>query len=72
MYQVPDTLDLAVRASAALNYFVQNPDPEAGFQPYFISNLEADPPYLEHSEWDFGDVSSRFVEAIAYIRMMSG
>ncbi|HID95987.1 MAG TPA: hypothetical protein EYP53_08035 [Candidatus Latescibacteria bacterium] len=72
MSQIPDTLDLAARARAALNYFIQNPDPEAGFQPYFIANLEADPPYLEHSEWDFGDVSSRFVEVIAYIRIMSG
>lgn len=70
--QVPDTLDLCSRARAALNYFVQNPDREALFQPYFISNLEADPPYLEHSEWDFGDVSSRFAEAITYIRLMTG
>ncbi|MCD6335308.1 MAG: glycoside hydrolase family 127 protein [Candidatus Latescibacteria bacterium] len=72
MSQIPDTLDLAARARAALNYFIQNPDPEARFQPHFIANLEADPPYLEHSEWDFGDVSSRFVETIAYIRLMTG
>ncbi|MFH1005920.1 MAG: hypothetical protein V1800_00270 [Candidatus Latescibacterota bacterium] len=72
MPQVPDTLDLAVRAKAALNYFIQNPDPGAEFRPHFVANLEADPPYLEHSEWDFGDVSSRFVEAIAYVRLMSG
>ena len=72
MPQIPDTLDLSARARAALNYFIQNPDPEAKFQPYFVSNLEADPFYLEHSEWDFGDVSSRFVEAIIYIRQMTG
>ena len=72
MSPIPYPLNLATRAKAALNYFIQNPDSEAGFQPYFIANLEADPPYLEHSEWDFGDVSSRFVEAIAYIRLMAG
>ena len=28
MPQIPDTLDLATRAKAALNYFIQNPDAE--------------------------------------------
>ena len=46
MSQVLVTLDLAAHAQAALNYFIQNPDPEAKFQPHFIANLEADPPYL--------------------------
>ncbi len=68
----PDTLDLPERARAALNYFIRNPDRDARFQPYFISNLEADPPYREHNEWDFGDVTGRFLEAIALIRLMTG
>jgi len=28
MSPIPDTLDLAARAKAALNYFIQNPDAE--------------------------------------------
>ena len=28
MFPIPDTLDLAIRAKAALNYFIQNPNSE--------------------------------------------
>lgn len=70
--RIPDTLDLTDRAKLTQHYFINNPDPSQNYRPHFGGNILAAPPYYSHSEWDFGDVSGRFVEGFILNRIMVG
>ena len=70
--RVPDTLDLAERASLAMNGLARARDPERGFQQYFYILLNASPPYMLHSGPPDYACDAMIGEALPLMRVMSG
>lgn len=65
------SLDLQYHARLGLNHLTRNVDPERGYEPYFTTFLLTDPPEARHANWDFGDITGRFVDALILARQMT-
>lgn len=69
--EVPDTLDLAERAALAINGLTRVVDPERDYELYFVAEFAEDPPKLYH-EWCGSFNTTKFLEALPLLRIMSG
>lgn len=67
---VPDTLDLAERASLAINALTQTADPDNNYESYQCGHLDHRPPHMNH-RWA-GPCLAKPFEAIPMMRIMSG
>lgn len=68
--KVPVTIDLQHHATLGLNHLTKNVDPRRDYGPYFNTFLLTDPPEARHANWDFGDITGRFVDALILARQM--
>ena len=68
----PETLDLGFHARLALNHLTRNVDEKKDYLPYFRTILLSDPPEARHENWDCGDLTGRYVDAIILSRQMTG
>ena len=69
---IPDTLELTDRAEVALHHLTSNVDPKLNYTPYFYLNMVGDPPSCIHENWDYGDITARYIDAIVSLRQMTG
>lgn len=69
---IPDTLMLETRAGVALNALANWVDEDDDYIPFTFGSLATESPTLQHSRWDFGAHTGRFVSAFALARYMSG
>lgn len=65
-------IDLKARVRLGLNFLNNNVDKERGFLPYFTTIFKTNPAEARHDWPDFGDLTSRYVEAFIYARKMLG
>lgn len=70
--KVPDTLDLAERASFALNALTGLLDPDVKFEQYFEVVFTSNPPYMRHLSTGRPTIDPKFLEALPYMRIMTG
>jgi hypothetical protein len=68
--RIPATLDLAERASLAVNVLTEALDPDFDFELYWIADLLADPPIMYHTVDDH--VQAKFFTALPLCRTASG
>lgn len=68
--QVPNTYDPAERGALALNALTQTLLPSSDYDLYWLVDLTQKPPVMEDS--DFPRINSKFLEAIALMRKMTG
>jgi hypothetical protein len=64
--------DLGDRVRHGLNFLNQNVDKKKGNLPYFWTIFESDPAEARHDWPDFGDLTSRYIEAFIVARRMLG
>lgn len=69
---IPDTLELTDRAELALHHITTSVDPALRYAPFFYLNMQANPPFCQHENWDYGDVTGRYIDAAAGLRQMTG
>jgi len=69
--EVPDTLDLALRAELALNAVTRMIAPDKGYQMYAAGWFERKPPVLR-IHFAEAECSGKHLEALPLLRMMSG
>jgi len=69
---VPDTLDLADRASLAINALTGALDPECDYEIYFVVRFSANPPYMYHDTTGLPTNNPKFAESLPMMRVMSG
>ena len=70
---VPDTLDLAERARLGLTHFTGLLDEKLGYEmPLLITFYLSDPPLMQFSMNDIGCCQPKALEAMAYLRLMTG
>jgi hypothetical protein len=69
---IPDTLELTDRAELAIRHMTTNVDLRNRYLPYFYLNMGNDPPCCAHEGWDYGDVTARYIDALAGLRQMTG
>src|SRR5204862_3666278 len=69
---IPDTLDLADRARLGINGLLGSLDPDAEYDPYFLTFFLADPPYMTHYSSQYSGVLPKYVEALPLLRLASG
>ncbi|MBM3240005.1 hypothetical protein FJZ31_27275 [Candidatus Poribacteria bacterium] len=69
---VPDTLDLADRASLAINALTGALDPERSYEIYFVVRFSANPPYMYHDTTGLPTNNPKFAESLPLMRVMSG
>ena len=69
---VPDTLDLANRASLAINALTGALDPERDYEIYFVVRFSANPPYMYHDTTGLPTNNPKFAESLPMMRVMSG
>ena len=73
MSPLTNSLDLEAHARRAINYLLTNPSEQSNFTPYFGGKIPLKgPPRLERTGWDSGDGTGRFIEALIYMRRMTG
>jgi hypothetical protein len=66
-------LNLEAHARRAINYLLTNPSEKSNFIPYFGGKIPLQgPPRLERTGWDSGDGTGRFIEALIYMRRITG
>ena len=66
-------IDLVARARKALNYLTTNPMRETGYLMYLGGKIpEKGLPYFERTPWDHLDGTGRILEALEFIRRMTG
>ena len=69
----PDTLDVVKHINLGINYLIRNPDAKSNYVPYFGGKVPYKGyPRLERTEWDYGDGTGRFIEALILARMVTG
>jgi len=67
----PDTLDLRGPLRGAVACLIHRMDPSQNYRPWFAVAVEHGKPVrLRHDNWDFGDTSGRFLEALILARQM--
>lgn len=64
--------DLRSRVRLGLNFLNNNVDADRDCLPYFVTIFKNDPAEARHDWPDFGDLTSRYVEAFVYVRKMLG
>jgi hypothetical protein len=64
--------DLTMRAQLALAGAVRLIDPYRQGQPYTYAEYHTDPPVALHAPWDHADVAGGMLEALTFIRVMTG
>jgi len=69
---VPDTLELADRGKIAVNGVLGCLDPQAGYDPYFLTFFDVHPAYMIHWSSLVSGVLPKFLEALPLLRLMSG
>ncbi|MFN8008216.1 MAG: glycoside hydrolase family 127 protein [Terriglobia bacterium] len=69
---VPDSLDLAERASLAINGLAGTLDVERNYEIYFRVLFFTNPPYLFHDTTGFPTNNPKFGESFPMMRIMSG
>jgi hypothetical protein len=70
---VPDTLDLVERAALGLNYFTGMTEPDLDHEMYFHAQFDqSSPPVLKTHVTSLGACQAKALEAMAYLRTMSG
>ncbi|MHB1455327.1 MAG: hypothetical protein ACYC0V_00270 [Armatimonadota bacterium] len=69
---VPDTLDLADRASLGINCLTGALDPGYGYELYFGVQFKAKPPYMHHEASGLPTNNPKFAESMPMMRLMSG
>ena len=70
--ECPDTLDLAHRASLAVNCLTGALDPDHGYELFFAAYFCADPPYMLHEASGLPTNNPKFAESLPMMRVMSG
>lgn len=71
--EVPDTLDLAERARLGLNYFTEIIQEDRNYEMCLSADLDKSrPPYLRCFMSDIGACQAKAMEAMVYLRLMSG
>lgn len=68
---IPATLLLEERSAMALNAVAGLADPTSD-RPFFTADLTSHPAWLRHSNWDYGSLHGRLVDACILGRRMSG
>lgn len=68
---VPDTLELQDRAQLALHCMTETTDPEADYEPYYVTFFNLDPPRMVHNSWH-GSTLPKYIESVALMRVMTG
>ncbi|MBI2951380.1 hypothetical protein HYY27_04755 [bacterium] len=70
---VPDTLDLAERARLGLNYFTEIIQEHRDYEMCLSADLDKSrPPYMRCHTSDIGACQAKAMEAMAFLRLMSG
>src|SRR5690242_5505593 len=69
---IPDTLELTGRAEMALSHLTKSVDSKLKYTPYFYLNMLGNPPSCIHENWDYGDITARYIDAIVSLRQMTG
>ena len=64
--------DIVARARLATNHYTRFLDSALNWIPYFYARLYPEGAWAEHCEWDFGDATGRYLDAIALCRQMTG
>lgn len=64
--------DLHFSANLALNHYSRYLDPSLHYIPYFYAFFKEDGAYAHHCEWDFGDATGRYLDALILCRKMTG
>ena len=64
--------DLAARAQLALGGCIGLRNMARAGQPYTYAELHTEPPLAFHAPWDYADVAGRLLEALTFIRIMTG
>ena len=70
--EVPDTLDLAEQARLGLNYFSSIIEESLDCEMYLSADLFYNPPILRAFTSDIGACQPKALEAMAFLRLMSG
>ncbi len=68
---VPDTLDLAERATLAVHGMTEPTNPLADYEIYWLVFFRSTPPMMENN-WVDHSITPKFQEALSLMRMMSG
>jgi hypothetical protein len=68
---VPDTLDLAERASLAIHGMTEPTDPQADYEVYWHVLFRCHPPMMRH-EWPGMSMRPKFEETVSLMRIMCG
>ena len=69
---VPDTLDLAERASLAINGLTGAVDRDRAYEIYFIVRFCTNPPHMYHDTTGWPTNNPKFAESLPMMRLMSG
>jgi len=69
---VPDTLDLSERGRLAIGGLLGSVDPDAGYEPYFLTFFDVHPAYMIHWSSMVSGVLPKYLEALPLLRLMSG
>ena len=64
--------DLVARAHLALCGCTGLRNPARAGQPYTYAELHTEPPVAFHAPWDYADVAGRLLEALTFMRIMTG
>jgi hypothetical protein len=70
--RVPDTLDLAERASLAINALTRLSDPAADFECWFTLQVNRKPMVVTHEWSDYVGQQPKFMEALTLLRTVTG
>jgi len=70
--ECPDTLDLADRASLAVNCLTGALNPDHGYELYFVARFCVDPPFMHHEASGLPTNNPKFAESLPMMRLMSG
>ena len=65
-------IDIRERVRLGLNFLNNNVDKDRGCLPYFTTIFKTNPAEARHDWPDFGDLTSRYVEAFIYVRKILG
>lgn len=69
---IPDTLDLAERASFGINALTRIPDSEADYEVGFTLQINRRPVVMSHEWSDYVGAQPKFMEALTELRMVIG
>jgi hypothetical protein len=64
--------DLVARAQLALSGCTGLCNADRAGQPYTYAELHTEPPIAFHAPWDYADVTGRLLEALTFVRIMTG